>query len=368
MNLLRNLFIFLIIFAVLGECALQIFDVGIGAARPKVLMGKSLAYEPTLFARHVFPQRAQKLVPSQGEVSASGSVEYQINEKGYRGKNFDIEKKPGTVRIMVYGGSTVFDLDQPEGKDWPRRLEAALQQEGLNNVEVINAGIPRHGSIDALGRLVTEGHYFKPDIVILYTTWNDVKDFGSDEFLLRRMKPYRPEDNPFLYYYNSLDQFLGERSLLYSLLRYHYFYWKLKPGIEGALKKQNGPLAVSPRALDQFKLNLELFVDAARDINAVPILMTEASLLGQTKGKGRLGHVEDYVPLDFAQEATAKADEIIRAVALTKGVHLIDAKTALIEKDTPLFNDHVHLNDEGSEALSILVKDHLKDLIRSKAH
>jgi len=357
-NTLRNLFYWLLLFAFLGECALRYHDTGIAARRPQALMGRSLTYETSLFARHVFPQKAQRIVPSHGDAALSGSVEYQINDKGYRGKDFDIEKKPGVIRIMVYGGSSVFDLDEPEGKDWPHRLEAGLRQDGFSNAEVINAGVPRHTSIDDLGRLMAEGHQFKPDILILYTTWDDIKDFASDAFALRRLKPYRVEGNPFLYYYNSVDQFLGDRLLVYSLLRYHYLYWKYKPGIEAAQKK-DGHLDISPRAVAQFKLDVELFVDAARDINAVPVLMTEASLIGQTKNKTRLAHVEEYLPVDFSEAATAKAEDIIRSVAAAKNVSLIDAKAALIEKDKPLFNDHAQLNDSGSQMLADLVKKQL---------
>jgi len=360
----RTVLISILVIAVLGEVALRALSPGIAKARPSALTGRSLAYEPALFARHVFPQRAQKLTPTQGELSASGTVEYRINKYGYRGKDFDLEKKPGLIRIIVYGGSSVFDLDQPEEKDWPHRLEAALQQEGFRNVEVINAGIPRHSSIDALGRLITEGHHLQPDIVVLYTTWNDVKDLGSGEFALRRLKPYEAASNPFLYYDNPLDQFLGERSLLYCFARTQYFNWKIKPGMEGSRRRKGETSAeVNPVAEAQFKLNLELFVDAARNINAVPVLMTEASLVGQDKDHGRLAHVAEYVPIDFAEEATLKADTIIREVALAKGVALIDAKAALIEKDQPLFNDHVHLNDAGSQALAQLVKKHLLTLV-----
>ena len=69
------------------------------------------------------------------------------------------------------------------------------------------------------------------------------------------------------------------------------------------------------------------------------------------------------MPIAFGEQAIFKADEIIRAVALSKGAALIDAKAALVERETSLFNDHVHLNEDGSEALALLVKKHLLTLV-----
>src|SRR5262245_10194405 len=101
---IRTFFIWILAFLMLGEVGLRLYGKGIEKTRPKYLMGRALIYEPALFARHVFPRKAQKLIPNQGEVSASGDIQYQINDKGYRGKDFAVEKEPGTIRIMVYGG------------------------------------------------------------------------------------------------------------------------------------------------------------------------------------------------------------------------------------------------------------------------
>ena len=48
-----------------------------------------------------------------------------------------------------------------------------------HHVEVINAGIPGHTSGDSLGRLYTEIWQWKPDYVIMYEAWNDIKYFNQ---------------------------------------------------------------------------------------------------------------------------------------------------------------------------------------------
>lgn len=111
-----------------------------------------------------------------------------------------------------------------------------------------------------------------------------------------------------------------------------------------------------------------MFVDCARNIGAVPILMTEGSLIkedNRNKEEWRLRHVDLYVPYDFSYIAIEEADKIIRSVAKEKNVYFIDAKKLLIEKNNILFIDHVHLEDEGSKELATIVKNELKKLILS---
>ena len=116
---------------------------------PEMLRERTLEYAPSLFARHVFPR--QELHASNED--ANNLIAYYINEKGYRGRNFAVAKPAGTIRIIFYGGSVTFDVNLPEERDWPHRVEAILRASAYPQVEVINAGIPGHASWDSFGRL-----------------------------------------------------------------------------------------------------------------------------------------------------------------------------------------------------------------------
>ncbi len=372
-KVLRNVFQFILIHSTMillglvgtGEIALRLMGNKAVSMRPLHLQNKSVQYSPSVFAIHVFPTQVQDVVNSF-LLTNEGNPHYYINKLGYRGRDFDIEKKPGTIRIMIYGGSSVFDLVVSENEDWPHKIEQFFHQDGMKNVEVINAGIPGHSSFDVVGRLFTEGHNFKPDYVIMYAAWNDVKRFSSDQFLLRELTPYEPTTNPLLYYENNVDQFLGDYSYLYSFLRYEFLNFKFKVGLEGASKIKDKIYKLNQRALDQFKLDMELFVDCARNMEAQPILMTEGTLLHQEnlgKENFRLRHARGMLPLDFAVLALKEANNIIRQVAHEKNVPLIDAQQLLVETDTMYYADHVHLTHQGSEALALIVKKHLHEIM-----
>ena len=106
-----------------------------GYITPDTLKAMTPDYEPAVFARHVIHAGAKTVV-------VNGQEQFRINPHGYRGKDFSTRKPEGVIRIMFYGGSSVFDAESPHDDDWPHRVERLLHAKGFPNVEVINAGIP----------------------------------------------------------------------------------------------------------------------------------------------------------------------------------------------------------------------------------
>ncbi|MGH7467520.1 MAG: SGNH/GDSL hydrolase family protein [Longimicrobiales bacterium] len=101
-----------------------------------------------------------------------------VDEHGFRGPSTAVKKtKPAnTFRIMVVGGSTVFDsYVSRDDRAWPARLEHALRcASSGQTVEVINAGVPGYVMVDNLIRLQTQLYEFAPDLLILYQAHNDL--------------------------------------------------------------------------------------------------------------------------------------------------------------------------------------------------
>lgn len=335
-----------------------------GYVTPEILKNRNLQYSPALFARHVFPQKEVRALIKE----VDNGTEYYINERGYRGHDFSVPKPSGTIRIMIYGGSAAFDINLPEGRDWPHRVEAILRQSGYPEVEVINAGTPGHASFDSFGRLFSEGHLFQPDYVLSYNEWNDIKYFRSDRPLLREFKPYCLADDPRLNYRNRLDRFLCEHSQLYVRLRWRYYDWRMGAKTEGPVPRGDYTSEITETALSQYYLNQVMFVDLAREIGAVPILMTEARLTTANNTESQKSRIEyDYVKLDH--ETLVRAyDEIerrLRRISSEKGVELIDVAKEMNGRDE-FFADVVHLTPEGSEALAQGTAQKLLEVLRAR--
>jgi len=103
-------------------------------------------YEPSVFARNVMARSAHT-------VEAWTGVTYPIDDRGYRGAGFPLEKPAGVTRILVYGGSAAFDVARSGEDDWPSHAGRLLRARG-HRVEVINAAVPGHASFDSLGRFL----------------------------------------------------------------------------------------------------------------------------------------------------------------------------------------------------------------------
>ncbi len=364
--------LFLVVFGV-GELVVRRLSPG-GYVTPDTMRENSLEYQPAVFARSIYPQRAQQ--------AEGGRV--HINNLGYRGKDFSIKKKEGIIRIICLGGSQVLDGAQEEGKDWPALLEIKLNNKG-GNTEVINAGVAGNASCDSLGRLYTEIWMLKPDYIIICHAWNDLKYFkkiSPERSILRTIHTpqFITENgeqlvwNPYIYYVGKFDRFMCH-SQLYVRLRNRY--WSLKLGLigfEGLLtgniktgKSNGGGNDVNAEkwsnewALGQYALNMQLILSAAKAIGAIPVLLTQPRLaVSDTSAvqRERIGY--GYLGLSHNQlvDAFNECDRVLADIAGKEQVQLIDTKDALTGKPG-LFRDHVHLSAEGSEILAGLLADQL---------
>jgi|TARA_B110000467_G_C18318842_1_gene483591 hypothetical protein len=101
----------------------------------------------------------------------------KVNQYGYRigGKN----NTENIFKIMCIGGSTTWGSTVHDSlESYPAQLKKYLTDKGYN-IDIVNAGVPYHTSLDALMRFITKGIYYKPDMVLIHTGGNDVGPLNS---------------------------------------------------------------------------------------------------------------------------------------------------------------------------------------------
>ena len=91
------------------------------------------------------------------------------NEFGYRGKS-PAQARPGSYRIFLLGGSTVYDGEPTIAE----LLEKRFHEAAVKNVEVFNYGVVSSSSGMELARVVHEIMDYGPDYVIFYNGGNDL--------------------------------------------------------------------------------------------------------------------------------------------------------------------------------------------------
>lgn len=347
---------------------------------PDTLGDKSLDYQATVISRNAFPQRVQ--TGSQRHMAGIAL----INSRGYRGQEFDVPKPSNTIRIVVLGGSAAFDIYADVGKDWPKLAEIQLHESGQSNVEIINAATPGHATWDSLGKLYGEIWMFEPDYIIVVHAWNDIKYFrwlSSDKSLLRGFPPLPvvPGDpnrivwNPFTQYTGNADQFLSGHSQLYVRLRWRYMSWRLgllNRTIEGGGRLEDTEHydeseyydSFSDWGIKQYKLNLRLIADTARDIGAEPIFLTQPRLVSEKNGpaeRERIAYEGALLTHDALVRAFEETDDAILHAAQIEDVPVLDLSS--LNGKTGLYRDHVHTTARGSQIIAEAVANFLSKVL-----
>lgn len=130
---------------------------------------------------------------NEGYASSDGANRH--NAHGTRGPDFAVPKPPGVYRIVCVGGSTTYETAvHADALAYPARMGELLRtQHGKSTVEVINAGVPGHGSTETLILLALRVLEWQPDLVLYYDNTNDVhprlvppETFASDNAGYRR--------------------------------------------------------------------------------------------------------------------------------------------------------------------------------------
>lgn len=101
----------------------------------------------------------------------------KVNNVGFRHGGSNTNNK--SYKIMCVGGSTTFGTGVQDSSDtYPFQLELFMKENRFD-IQVINAGVPYHTSLDMLIRYVTKGIYLKPDMVLIHTGGNDTGPLNS---------------------------------------------------------------------------------------------------------------------------------------------------------------------------------------------
>lgn len=136
----------------------------------------------------------------------SGAVYIDLtNSHGWRDLDREYENKKQAYRILVLGDSHTFGLIVPAEKIYTRLLEKKFRDAGYN-VEIISLALSSWGTDQELEALVNEGLLYKPNLIILQFSTNDLGDNAYFYLSTRpgtkipeQMKGYKP------FYYEVTD-------------------------------------------------------------------------------------------------------------------------------------------------------------------
>lgn len=130
--------------------------------------------------------------PSSNDPAAfSVHNRFPINQSGFRGNDYSLEKPDGTYRIIVLGDSTTVGIGVPKLDDiFTQRLETSLNADKAEPLrfEVMNMGVGGYHTMQEAETLRVKGLAYNPDMVLVVFCVNDFAlhaDGGVFEKLLQ---------------------------------------------------------------------------------------------------------------------------------------------------------------------------------------
>ncbi|MBF0166101.1 MAG: SGNH/GDSL hydrolase family protein [Alphaproteobacteria bacterium] len=121
------------------------------------------------------------------------------NSHGWRDIEHDLEAKPNVRRILILGDSNTFGANVPAEKIYPRLLERLIAGSAVP-VEVISMAYGGWSTSQELEALVREGLAYRPDLVVVQFTSNDL---GENAYIPAAGVHEATLDKPF---YHLLDE------------------------------------------------------------------------------------------------------------------------------------------------------------------
>jgi lysophospholipase L1-like esterase len=285
-----------------------------------------------------------------------------ISVLGWRGDDVVLPKPQGVFRIVAMGASTTYGFTATE-ETYPAWLERILHETyGLNNVEVVNAGVSGYTTWNSMVSLATRVLELEPDLVIVYHATNDVLARDVEPECYRGHNPLRGLD-PRMYMSGVQLISLSPSVLLRFLdlqtgrvvdpLRIDSILqpppYECAPGINVAnaspqVAHDTERIRANPPVY--FERNLRTMIGIARIHNIQFMLPTWAYWEATTE------------PGVYWREAIAEHNSIIRQLVREYDLLSVDyAETAPQEQE--YWSDYIHMNSDGSRHQAQTFADYL---------
>lgn len=286
-------------------------------------------------------------------VSTDG--ETRISDRWQR--TYPMEKPPGTIRIVAFGGSTT---ENHAGQHYPLYLEQELRRRlGHDRVEVLNVANAAYSTPHSISLMALDVASWNPDLVILSHNVNDLTTlywpgFRPDYWNKYAHEFYAYPDYEGIYSWSNV---LFQNSRLYWFLNEHLRRWTDESEIQSVeLRRRPYPDDELARGTEIFRRNLETFIGVARTHGATVALGTqplEPSLEAFLRGMAHKTY-NDVVVYPPHEEFVAHHElynETIRRVAAETDATLVD-NAPLFRERPELFVDFVHYREDGLRLLA----------------
>jgi len=275
-----------------------------------------------------------------------------------------LDKKPDEIRIAVIGASTSVNMNLTFEENLPGVIAARVARKFPHKaVTLLNAAVPGFDTAQSIGNLATRVMHYKPDVVIIYHAYNDLKavqpkKLFAPDYTHIHTKPYGQIEAPPAYIR------LLNKSMAYVRVRNKFRESKQSKGI-GMLKDYESRLSAVPSIAEEvFEHNIRSLVAIARSGGAIPILSSFATLHDLRKDYNikknvkalsnkqkielvNLGLFITGLKLEGIQQGLLRYNAVLKRLASTLNTGWVD-NASLVPHEDKYFIDRVHFSEQGA--------------------
>lgn len=308
----------------------------------------------------------------------SGDSKFITNSYGIRGDELSSKY---TKRILAIGGSTTGCLYLNQTEAWPYLLQKKLNEKlGRNDIWVGNVGISGENTyynIKLLKCFLLKR--FKIDTAILLTGINDFcRRLALDKNYVPFSQQKTEEDSPFfkktalwgltMKIKKTLSKKSGEETQDDVYTGKIYATWRAN---RSRAKKIIDALPDLSSALREYAWNINAIIDIAEKNKIRIIFMTQPTLwqaglspqLRSLLWFGGIGKFQteegcEYYSVKALHDGMEKYNNTLLTICKLRNVECIDL-ASLLPKDTSIFYDDCHFNENGSRKTSEILAQYL---------
>lgn len=318
-------------------------------------------------------KKNNKVVPGKYKIKLSDDKinEYTINSKGFRDKEFTVEKK-SDFRIISFGGSTTMGLESPDNFTYPDLLEKKFKNNNFN-VDVLNFGFSSK-SLNFIRELFfSEAIKYNPDIITIYSARNSIMyDSIGTKLKMGEIK-FKNLERLNLYLLKNIMSYRLMQKIFNKFLSFTIDSKKIVSPYD---KKVNHNIYYFEK---QYPETINQIIDYANRFNIKVVLIKQAIYIDPKvqkimKGKDLNELIDLFREIRTNSEFKMEYKDIfwILTVSIlnkhldsfenTKNVKIVDPFDALM-KNKNNFTDYLHLSVNGNKVLAEEIYKKVKNFL-----
>jgi lysophospholipase L1-like esterase len=280
------------------------------------------------------------------------------------------------LTLVFLGGSTTECLYVDEENRFPYVVGRLLEKKTGLKVNSYNSGRAGNDSLHSLDILLNKVIPLKPNIVVMMHNVNDLSILLVEGTYWNKNPSRRPimEKKPAAktVFKNFEENFHLIRDLTIPLLarEIKHVFRRFRKGDEFRHKRGQKIIINQAFMLEEFRMNLQTFINICRARNLTPVLMTQASrlktppepLISSLMKKIEEKHGTTYQEY---KDIFDLFNQTIREVGAQSQVSVIDLAKQL-PPEREYLHDVVHLNNRGCQYTAGIIAEGLTPLLKSR--